>query len=186
VSERQTELETGSEETPPESEETPPESGGDELERLKAEAVKSRRQARAAEKVADELRTELERRRVESESEQEKAIREAVEAERARLTEEFSSERLHNRLRIRSAGKLEDPEDAVMHLGSELEADASDEEIDKALDTLLEQKGYLAISSSNGPEGGRGRVVTQGVRSGTPDRTEQSPDAWLRGRASRR
>src|SRR5262245_9330300 len=144
MSEEQTELETGEPETKPEPEpgETEPLSAREEA--LKAEAVKYRREARAAQKVADELREEAERRRQESESEAEKASREAVEAERARLTEEYASERLHNRLRIRAAGRLADPEDAVLHLGADLDPAASDEDIDEALGRLLESKGYLA------------------------------------------
>jgi hypothetical protein len=178
----QTELETG-EETPPEDGEETPLSAREE--KLKAEAVKTRRELRAAQKVADELREEAERRRQESESEQEKAIREAVEAERARLTEEYASERLHNRLRIRAAGRLADPEDAVLHLGSELKPDASDEEIDEALGRLLEHKSYLAAGSGNGPGGEERRreLVSQGPRSGPPGRGSESPDDWLRRQA---
>lgn len=148
---------------------------------LRTEAVQHRRKARAAEQVADELRTEVERLRQQSESEQEKAVREAVEAERTRLTAEFATERLQNRLRARAAGRLADPEDAVMHLGTTLTPDADDAAIDKALADLLEHKAYLAAGVANG-EGERGQLVTQGARSTAPSRTEQSPDAWLRSR----
>lgn len=185
MSEQQTELDTGTEETT----ETPETGGEEELtqerfDQLKAEAVKSRRELRAAQKVADELREEAERRRQESESEAEKAIREAVETERERLTAEYATERLHNRLRLRAAGRLADPEDAVLHLGSELNADASDAEIDEALSKLLESKSYLG--SGNGSGGERRReLVSQGPRSGTPSRSEESPDDWLRSAAKR-
>ena len=183
MAEEQTALETGQEppETPEPEEEAKPEEGS--LEELRAEATKHRRKARAAEQVADELRAEVERLRQSQESEQEKAIREAVEAERERLTAEFGTERLHNRLRLRAAGKLNDPEDAVMHLGTELEPGATDEAIDEALANLIEQKAYLATSGNGPAEGGRG-LVSQGARSPAPrsgsGRGEKDPDDWIR------
>src|SRR5262245_6839211 len=163
-------------------ESSPP--SGDELtqerfDSLRTEAVQHRRKARAAEQVADELRAENERLRQQHESEQDKAIREAVETERQRLTDEFAGERLQNRLRARAAGRLADPEDAVTHLAGTLDADTDDAGIDKALADLLEQKAYLAATAPANGEGG-GQLVTQGVRSQPPGRTEQSPDAWIR------
>jgi hypothetical protein len=157
-----------------------PGDGDDERERLRREAAKHRRDARAAQQQNDELRQQLERHRVESESEQERAIREAVEAERTKLTQEFAAERLHNRLRIRATAKLRDPEDAVLHLGNTLEADADNAAIDKALEELIAERDYLAK-----PEGNGGRdagLVTQGGRSQAPGSSrESSPDDWIRG-----
>lgn len=171
----------GGEQSPPPAEELTQE----RFDALRAEVVQHRRKARAAEQVADELRTEVERRRQASESEQEKAVREAVEAERERLTAEFATERLQNRLRARAAGKLADPEDAVLHLAASLDAAADDAAIDAAIEDLLEHKAYLASAST--PNGGeRQQLVTQGARSPAPARTEQSPDAWLRGRRRQR
>lgn len=177
----QTELET-TEETPPEEHEGGALSAREE--ELKAEAVKARRELRAAQKVADELREEAERRRQENESENERAIREAVEAERERLVAEYATERLHNRLRLRAAGRLADPEDAVLHLGSELDPDSSNEDIDDALGRLLESKTYLGTEPNGHGEERRG-LVSQGPRSGQPGRTEKTPDDWLRRAAKR-
>jgi hypothetical protein len=163
----------GGDQSPPTADELTQE----RFDALRAEVVQHRRKARAAEQVADELRAEAERRRQESESEQERTVREAVEAERERLTAEFATERLQNRLRARAAGRLADPEDAVTHLAGTVAPDTDDAGIDQALADLLEHKPYL--SPANG-EGERGQLVTQGVRSQPPGRTEQSPDAWIR------
>ena len=174
---------------PPEADEPAAEAddagGGDTTaaERARREAAKARRDLRAAQQANDELRGELERRRVETESETERLVREAVEAERARLTTEFAGERLHNRLRIRAAGKLREPDDAVLHLGGTLDADADDAAIDAAIDELIKQRDYLGAAPV--PNGGGG-LVTQGARSseraGAGGR-EQSPDDWIRARA---
>jgi hypothetical protein len=155
--------------------------GGGDGEALRREAAKWRRELRAAQTTNDELRAELERRRVESESEQDRAIREAIEAERAKLTAEFAGERLHNRLRIRAAGKLRDADDAVLHLGATLDADADNATIDAALDELIKQRDYLAAPAGNGDRAG---LVTQGARSSAPGGgREQTPDDWIRARA---
>jgi hypothetical protein len=144
----------------------PPEDAGTDVEALRREAAKWRRELRAAQTANDELRAELERRRVESESEQDRLVREAVEAERARLTGEFAGERLHNRLRIRAAGKLRDADDAVLHLGGTLDPDADNATIDAALDELIKQRDYLAAPAGNGASSVG--LVTQGARSAAP------------------
>ena len=176
--------------TPPEPPpESPPEEGsggsGDErVEEARREAAKHRRDLRAAQQANDELRAEAERRRVESESEQERAIREAVETKEAELRQEFAAERLHNRLRIRAAQKLRDPEDAVLHLGGTLAPDADDAAIDEALVELLKQRDYLA--APNGAVVAEAGLVTQGARSGVaPGQTAAEPDDWIRSRARR-
>jgi hypothetical protein len=160
----------------------PEEPTREHVEELKREAVKHRRDARAAQTTNDELRAELERLRVEHESDQEKAIREAVEAERQRLTGEFATERLHNRLRVHAAGKLRDAEDAVLHLGGTLKPDADDKQVDDAIEQLIKDRDYLAAPQANGTtEGG---LVTQGARSQPPSSSrESSPDDWIRARA---
>lgn len=175
-------------ETPPPNDADP--DGSAELtperaDELRREAVKHRRDARAAQQANDELRAEIERLRVAHESDQEKAIREAVEAERARLTSEFATERLQNRLRVRAAGKLRDPEDAVLHLGATLKPDADDKTVDDALEQLIKDRDYLAAPAGNGAtEGG---LVTQGGRSQPPSgRREQTPDDWIRSQIRRR
>lgn len=153
-------------------------------EKARREAAKVRRELRAAQQAADELRAAEERRRVESESEHERLVREAVEAERERLTAEFAGERLHNRLRIRAAGKLRDPDDAVLHLSGALDPNANDAAIDEALEALLKERDYLAAPAiANGERAG---LVTQGARSPAPGAgREQTPDDWIRARARR-
>jgi hypothetical protein len=166
----------------PPTDEQPPDDGGGDAEALRREAAKWRRELRAAQTANDELRAELERRRVESESEQDRAIREAVEAERTRLTSEFAGERLHNRLRIRAAGKLRDADDAVLHLGGALDPDADNAAIDAALDELIKQRDYLAAAPA--ANGSSAALVTQGARSSAPGAgREQSADDWIRARA---
>ena len=172
--------EGGDEQSPSPAEELTPE----KFAALQAEAVAQRRKTKAAQQVADELRAEVERHRQQSESEQEKAVREAVEAERERLTAEFASERLQNRLRARAAGRLADPDDAVLHLSVSLEPSADDEALDAAISDLLEHKAYLATAGT--ANGGEQSLVTQGARSTPPGRTEQSPDAWIRARGRNR
>jgi hypothetical protein len=150
-------------------------------EKARREAARLRRELRAVQQTNDELRAAEERRRVETESETERLVREAVEAERARLTTEFAGERLHNRLRIRAAGKLRDADDAVLHLGDTLDPDADNATIDAALDELIKQRDYLAAPAGNGERTG---LVTQGARSVAPAAgREQSPDDWIRARA---
>ena len=174
----------------PPDEPTPPEpdapaeggDGDDERERLRREAAKHRRDARAAQQQNDELRQQLERHRVESESEQERAIREAVEAAKAEWNTEHAAERLHSRLRVRAATKLRDAEDAVLHLGGTLSADADDAAIDEAIDELIKQRDYLAAPPPNG--GREGGLVTQGARSQAPGSGGAgTPDDWIRSRA---
>ena len=153
-----------------------------DAEQLRREAAKWRREVRAAQTANDELRAELERRRVENESEQERAIREAVEAARNEWDTEHAAERLHSRLRVRAATKLRDAEDAVLHLGGTLDADADDATIDAAIDELIKQRDYLAAPNGHGGE--RAGLVTQGARSAAPGSgREQTPDDWIRGRA---
>lgn len=167
----------------PETPETPEPDPDARVEEARREAAKHRRDLRAAQQENDRLRAEAERRRVESESEQERAIREAVESKEQELRQEFSAERLHNRLRIRAAQKLRDPEDAVLHLGGQLDPDADDSAIDAALDELLQQRDYLAApNGAPSPEPG---LVAQGGRSTPPGAStrEGKPDDWIRSRA---
>ena len=168
---------------PPEPDAPPPEGDDDdERARLRREAAKHRRDARAAQQQNDELRQQLEQHRVESESELDRAKREAVEAARAEWNAEHAAERLHSRLRARAGTKLRDAEDAVLHLGGTLSADADDAAIDEAIDELIKQRDYLAAPAPNG--GREGGLVTQGARSQAPGSgRESNPDDWIRGRA---
>ena len=153
------------------------------VEQARTDAVRARRELRAAQQTADTLRAEREQQRLESESAQERAIREAVEAERQRLTDEFEAERLQNRIHRRAAGRLIDPEDAVLRLSVDLQADADDEAIDEAIGRLVEAKPHLA-AAVNGATPRGGELVSQGGRSEQPGRSvqEQSADAWIRAR----
>jgi hypothetical protein len=162
-----------------------PEEGGDREGELRRETIRYRREARAAQQATDELRAQLERIRVEHESGQDKAIREAVEQAEARKDAEYAGERLHNRLRVRAAGRLRDPEDAVLHLGGSLPADADDRTLDEALEQLIKDRDYLANPSLIMPVTNGDSLVTQGPRSTAPGRAvrESTPDDWIRSRA---
>jgi hypothetical protein len=163
-----------------------PEEGGDREGELRRETIRYRREARAAQQATDELRAQLERIRVEHESAQDKAIREAVEQAEQRKDAEYAGERLHNRLRVRAANRLRDPEDAVLHLGGTLPPDADDKTVDDALEQLIKDRDYLANPSLILPAGGNGdSLVTQGPRSTAPGRAvrESTPDEWIRSRA---
>jgi hypothetical protein len=168
---------------PPDGEPSDPDREGE----LRREVVRHRREARAAQQATDELRAELERIRVENESAQERAIREAVEAAEQRLTAEFATERLHNRLRVRAAGRLRDPEDAVLHLGAQLAPDADDAAVDEAIEQLIKDRDYLANPATLIAPIPADGLVSQGARSGVPARAvrETSPDDWIRARARR-
>jgi len=175
---------------PPEVDlDAPPADGPPDTDRegeLRREVVRHRREARAAQQATDELRAELERIRVENESAQERAIREAVESAEQRLNTEFATERLHNRLRVRAAGRLRDPEDAVLHLGAQLPATADDQTVDEAIEQLIKDRDYLANPTLIAPPANG--LVTQGARSAPPGSSirESTPDDWIRARARRR
>lgn len=160
---------------------------GDREGELRRETIRYRREARAAQQTTDELRAQLERIRVEHESGQDKAIREAVEAAEARKDAEYAGERLHNRLRVRAAGRLRDPEDAVLHLGATLPADADEKTVDEALEQLIKDRDYLANPALILPAPNGEALVTQGPRSTAPGRAvrETTPDDWIRSRARR-
>jgi membrane protein involved in colicin uptake len=151
-------------------------------EALRREAAKWRRELRAAQKTNDELRAELERHRVESESDIDRAKREAVEEAKAQWEADHAAEQLHSRLRARAVGKLRDADDAVLHLGAALDPNADNAAIDEAIDELIKQRDYLAAPANGGTE--RAGLVTQGARSPAPGSGgAQSPDDWIRARA---
>jgi len=167
----------------PEPDAPEPEGGDDEVARLRRENAKHRREKLAAQQEADRLRADAERRRVENESEQERAIREAVETARSEWDSEHAAERLHSRLRVRAATKLREAEDAVLHLGNKLPVDADDAAIDAAIDELIQERDYLAAPGGNGGHEGGG-LVTQGARGTAPGSgRESTPDDWIRSRA---
>ena len=90
---------------------------------------------------------------------------------------------LESRLRARAAGKLRDPDDAVLHLHGKLDPDADNATIDEALDELIRERDYLAAPDVVATEAG---LVTQGARSPAPGSSRDgTPDDWIRSRASR-
>jgi hypothetical protein len=163
------------------------------FEEVRREAAARRRAERAAQATADELRTELEKFRVESESEQEKKTREAVSAAVAEVAERYERRLLEATIARRASGKLRDPDDAISLLPIDELLEIEDERerrkrVDEALDELLESKPYLA--EANGEREttpSRAALVTQGARSERPGRTSDAKDAddWLRKRSRR-
>ena len=150
----------------------------------RAEAARSRRELRAAQQVADEQRAELERLRVQQESEQERAIREAVDAAVTEERGRWQGQLLEARVTARAAGQLRDPSDAPRYLRLDELADADDRQLDEAITTLLADKPYLALANGDGGHPASGsQLVTQGTRSGAPRGTDTtSADAWIRGK----
>ena len=159
------------------------------FEELRREAIKHRREARAAQTAADEVRAELERLRVERESDQERAVREAVEEARREEAAKWDRRLLEAEVAVRAAGKLADPSDAVHLLPvddllAEPEPDARQRKIDEALSDLIEAKPYLA--AANGPARPATGLVTQGTRSKPPVSGDASADDWIRSHSRRR
>lgn len=195
----ETETETTEEEKPEEGESEDELAGLDDkakaiVENARREAAKHRRDARAAQATADGLRKQYETLRSEHEGEQEKVIREAVDAARAEEREKWQRELLEAQVVARATGKLADPEDAMRLLSieellGESDPQARSKRLDQALAELLEAKPYLAASENGGERGGeKGRgLVSQGARSGqSPKGGEGSADDWLRSARDRR
>ena len=163
------------------------------FEEVRREAAARRRAERAAQATADELRAELEKLRVESESDQEKKTREAVTSAVAEVRTDYERRLLEATVARRAAGKLRDPDDAISLLPLDELLEVEDERertkrVDVALDELLESKPYLAENGERPPSSGERPLVTQGGRSGRPGDTRRSgvdADSWIRGRARR-
>ena len=191
----QTELETKQE---PEPKPTDDLEGLDDraraiVEDARRDAAKSRRDLRAAQSAADEARKQAETIRSQHESEQEKAIREAVEQARGEERSKWQRDLLEAQVTAQAAGKLADPDDAISLLPledllAEEDAERRKAKVEKAIADLLEQKPYLAAGANGGDDRGRGReLVTQGPRSDAPTKTEdRSADDWLRSARARR
>jgi hypothetical protein len=169
-----------------------PESKGEEqVEEARREAVKYRRDLRAAQAAHDETRKELEQLRAENESAQEKAVREAVAAARAEEAQRWAHKLLEAEVAVRAAGKLADPGDAIRLLAvddllSEEDEQARARKVDQALDDLLEAKPYLAANGQTQQRQGAKDLITQGARSTQAPKAEGSPDDWFRRRAGKR
>jgi hypothetical protein len=173
-------------ETPPPQPEPEPDPPDDQLTdrelRYKREAVARRRETRAAQQQADELRAELEKHRSASETEAEKRVREAVDQAVADTTAKYERRLFEATVIARASGQLRDPEDAVRLLPlDELVKDP--DKLDEALKTLLEQKPYLAAGNGQTTTTTSVPLVTQGVRGQRPPADNDDPDAWIRARA---
>lgn len=151
---------------------------------LRNEAAESRRRLRDVTNERDELKraglSDAER----IEAEAEARGRAAAEAEYARRT-------LEAEIRAAAAGKLQDPADAIRYLDVDdlLAMDESRRDLTKAIDGLVTDKPYLAVTNGDDAKGTRGVPrKSQGVRSGPGGATSDQVDgdAWLRKAAGRK
>jgi hypothetical protein len=161
------------------------------FEELRRENAARRRAERAAQAANDELRKELEKTRVENESEQEKHVREAVATAVAETSASFERRLLEAEVARYAAGRLRDPDDAVVLLPLDellaiTDEDVRHKRVDDALSELLESKPYLAAEEVPARET-RSTLVTQGGRSAQPNsrKDAQDADSWIRQRARR-
>ena len=139
---------------------------GDAGKKALADERKAAKAARAAEKAALAKAADLEKQLADltaaSQSEQEKALdkatKEAAEAAKAEVLAELYAERKTNALLKAAAGKLADPEDAVVHLLGQVDVDAAGQPdqkaIAKAVDDLVRAKPHLKASRINGSADG--------------------------------
>jgi hypothetical protein len=167
---------------PPPDPNDPPDDQLSERElRLKREAQTRRRETRAAQQQADELRAELEKLRVQSESDSDKRVREAVDQAVTETTAKYERRLFEATVIARAAGRFRDPEDAVRLLPLD-ELVGHPDKLEDAFTELLKAKPYLA-AGGNGTDGAP-PLVTQGPRSGrSTSMSQDDPDAWIRARA---
>jgi len=141
---------------------------------------------RAAENRAKELEKELTRHRESSMSEQEKAVAAAKREGHQEATAAFNTRLVQAEVRAAAAGKLADPEDAVLHLNLDEFAIGDNGEIDKkaitnAIERLVKAKPYLAASATR-PSGD----ADQGVRGNAASDPDEEFGQLMRNRLSRR
>lgn len=154
------------------------------IEALKSEAADYRKRLRTVQTELDELkRTGL--------SDQERAVAEAEARGRQAAEEAYARRTLEAEIRATAAGKLQDPADAIRYLdvAALLEHDERDRdrELGKAIEKLVEDKPYLAVSD-NGQQSSRGVPRgSQGARTTPGGATSADADgnAWLRKAAGR-
>ena len=178
-------------ETPQEPADSPPPPGPeDELAGLDEHARRlvDRANAEAAgrRKRVGELGEQLTALQRKHETEQEKRDREISERERAagraERDEEVAALRreiVAEQIRAMAAGRFADPEDTVLYLDVDQlvavpEKQRRGQQIQRALEDLLERKPHLGTRQSSGV------VVSQGARSAQPDGRRQGR-SWLRG-----
>lgn len=150
------------------------------VERERKAAWHAKQQLGALKKEVEELRSakeQLDKLQADAMSEQEKAIskarKEAAEEARKGVLTEVNKERVADRIRAVAADKYHDPEDAVLYLLSEFEAeDASNLDKDalvKRMDEHLAEKNYLAKDDK------KVRGDADGGKRGTKDKPEVQP-----------
>jgi hypothetical protein len=163
----------------------PPEQLKAALRETRREAASYRRKLRDTERERDELRGK-------TQTEQERAIADAVKAREEELTAEHRKTLIGLHVKAHAAAKFEDPADALRFVDvsefDDLDEDKLDRAIERALDEVLESKPYLAKDGDGGGERDRGRkrVPSPGPRGEGGGRREGETDDWLRRRARAR
>jgi hypothetical protein len=154
---------------------------------LQSEAGDYRRRLRDVERERDELkRAGLD--------DQERAVAEAEARGRQAAEEAYGRRTLEAEIRAAAAGKLQDPGDAIRYLDVAALLELDDErdrerELGKAIDKLVDDKPYLAVTNGDGPAPTRGVPrSSQGARSraGGGTSADQDGNAWMRKAAGRR
>lgn len=104
-------------------------------------------------------------------TEQERVIEEAKEQARAELKAEYDAKILRSRILAAAADVLNDPNDAALYI-SDLDPEASEDEVRAAVTLLAKEKPYLAKKPAAPP-------ISQGQR-GDGVSNDDAED-WLRG-----
>jgi hypothetical protein len=142
------------------------------FDKKKQENVSLRTRATTAEQRAEAAEKALEQLQAKSMTETEKLIetakREATEEVDARYQVLLKTERL----RARSAGKVNDPDDAIRLLDIDSLSLDDEEAMDKAIADLIKQKPYLAAKYTV-------PTIDQGPR-GKDDPPKEDANTWLR------
>ena len=139
---------------------------------------KYRHENRSLHKQLTDATAKLEEVHAASLSEQEKAVEEARKEGLAEGRAESRAALTRERINVRAATKLQDPEDAARYLDVDSFDPDKPAEIDKAIDALLKDKPYLGIVNN------RGGKIDQGPQ-GDPAQEQQTGGDWLRSVAGR-
>jgi hypothetical protein len=135
-------------EAPAPAPEAPADDGIEELpedEPVTLRTVRERnRELKALRERQREQDQELERLRQERMSEQERAVAAARQEGFQEAAQQYGRQLLEERVRGIATGELNDPDDALRYLPLDQMAEATREDIEQALLTLLEEKPYLA------------------------------------------
>jgi hypothetical protein len=153
-----------------------------------------RREAAERRRTLRERERELETTREQSMSERERELAEARREEREKVASEFAERQARSDIRVAAAGRLRDPDDAILHLpadtlGELLVIEEERERLERAgraVAELLEAKPYLAAEAN---ENDRAPVLSAGVRtrreSGGGGGESEDGDKWFRRQARR-